>query len=60
KFMVRYDGPYTISHSYPEFSAYTLDLPPHMAIFLTFHSSLLHSFIANDDSLFPFQHWPNP
>lgn len=32
KFMVRYDGPYTITHAVPQTSTYTLDLPKRMKI----------------------------
>ncbi|GBE79178.1 Transposon Tf2-1 polyprotein [Sparassis crispa] len=53
KFMVHYDGPYSILHSYPEFSAYTLDLPTSTNIFPTFHSSLLKPWLENDPELFP-------
>lgn len=60
KFMVRWDGPYTILHSHPEFSVYTLDLPAHMHIFPTFHTSLLKPFHANDDALFPSRAHPRP
>ncbi|GBE87359.1 Transposon Ty3-G Gag-Pol polyprotein [Sparassis crispa] len=53
KFMVRYDGPYNVLHAYPEFSAYTLDLPASTNIFPTFHASLLKPWRENDASLFP-------
>ena len=62
KFMVRYDGPYKILRAFPESSAYTLDLPPSMSIFPTFHSSLLKPYLQNDNSLFPSRefHPPSP
>jgi hypothetical protein len=53
KFMVRYDGPYVVAQAWPDTSVYTLDLPPHMSIFPTFHASLLRPWRENDDSLFP-------
>lgn len=53
KFIVRFDSPYTISRAHPATSSYTLDLPPTMNIFPTFHSSLLRPYLANDDALFP-------
>ncbi|KAJ3003649.1 hypothetical protein NUW54_g5196 [Trametes sanguinea] len=53
KFMVRYDGPYTILQAHPEALVYTLDLPPSMNIFPTFHLSLLRPYRPNDDALFP-------
>ncbi|KAJ8481084.1 hypothetical protein ONZ51_g6252 [Trametes cubensis] len=53
KFMVRWDGPYSVLHAHPDASVYTLDLPNTMKIFPTFHSSLLKPYIPNDDSLFP-------
>ena len=53
KFMVRYDGPYTITRAFPDTSSYTLDLPPSMNIFPTFHVSLLRPYVENDGSLFP-------
>ena len=53
KFMVRYDGPYTVIQAWPDSSVYTLDLPESMKILPTFHASLLRPFIANDNVLFP-------
>ena len=38
KFMVRYDGPYKVTSAFPDTSSYTLDLPPSMRIFPTFHA----------------------
>ncbi|GJE96276.1 Transposon [Phanerochaete sordida] len=53
KFMVRYDGPFTVTAAHPETSSYTLALPSHMKICPTFHSSLLKPFKTNDAALFP-------
>ena len=53
KFMVRYDGPYKVIKASPDSSVYTLELPPHLDIFPTFHASLLKPFIPNDDQAFP-------
>ena len=53
KFMVRYDGPYTILEAWPETSTYHLDLPESSARHPVFHAALLRPFVANDDSLFP-------
>lgn len=60
KFMVRFDGPYTVLHAYPETSVYTLDLPNTMKIFPTFHASLLKRFIPNDDAMYPSRAHPRP
>jgi hypothetical protein len=53
KFLPRYDSPYEIIDSFPEFSAYTLKLPNSPNIFPTFHVSKLKRFNANDPTLFP-------
>ena len=53
KFMVRYDGPYTVIQAWPDSSVYTLDLPDSMKILPTFHASLLQPFVSNDNELFP-------
>jgi hypothetical protein len=53
KFMPRFDGPYIITKAHPKFSTYTLDLPNHPNIFLTFHTSELKRFVANNAELFP-------
>jgi hypothetical protein len=53
KFLPRYDGPYNIIDSFPDFSAYKLELPNSLNIFPTFHALQLKHFIANDSSLFP-------
>ena len=60
KFMVQYDGPYTVTKANPLASSYTLDLPPSMCIFPTFHSSLLRPYLRNDDTLFPGRSNPEP
>lgn len=53
KFMVRFDGPYKVTKAHPETSSYTLDLPPSMKIFPTFHAWLLKPYIRNDDGKWP-------
>ena len=60
KFMVRYDGPYTISAAHPSSSTYTLDLSATMRIHPTFHTSLLRPYVPNEDSLFPGRADPKP
>ena len=60
KFMARYDGPYKVKHAYPETSTYTLDLPPSMKIFPTFHASMLKRYIRNDDEVFPSRRLERP
>ncbi|GBE82422.1 Transposon Ty3-G Gag-Pol polyprotein [Sparassis crispa] len=60
KFMVRYDSPYKVLHSYPKFSAYTLDLPASTNIFPTFHTSLLKPSLKNDPNLFPLRQHSQP
>jgi Cu/Zn superoxide dismutase len=41
KFMPRNDGPYTITHTFPEQSEYTLKLPNNPNTFPGFHTHLL-------------------
>ena len=53
KFMPRFDGPFKVTKAFPESSTYTLHLPEVTKIYQTFHSSLLHSYIENDNILFP-------
>lgn len=60
KFFPRYDGPYTITKAFPDFSAYTLDLPSHLRIFPTFHISELKPYVPNDADLFPQRTHPQP
>ena len=60
KFIPRFDGPYSIINSMPEFSAYTLDLPNSPNIFPTFHASQLKCFNENDTSLFPSREHARP
>jgi hypothetical protein len=52
KFMPRFDGPFTITHAYPQTSTYTLELPNELNRFPTFHSSQIRPFIKNDNELF--------
>ena len=60
KFIPRFDGPYNIVNSMPEFSAYTLDLPNSPNIFPTFHASQLKRFMENDGLLFPSREHARP
>jgi hypothetical protein len=53
KFMPRHDGPYTITHTFPERSEYTLKLPNNPNTFPGFHAHLLKRYIPNDPLLFP-------
>jgi hypothetical protein len=41
KFMPRHDGPYTITHTFPEHSKYTLKLPNNPNTFPRFHTNLM-------------------
>jgi hypothetical protein len=52
KFMPRFDGPFKITHAYPQTSTYTLELPNEPNRFPTFHSSQIRPFIENDNELF--------
>ena len=52
KFIPRFDGPYNVVNSMPEFSVYTLDLLNSPNVFPTFHASQLKCFTENDASLF--------
>ncbi|OJT13288.1 Transposon Tf2-12 polyprotein, partial [Trametes pubescens] len=60
KFMVRFDGPFTIAKAHPSTSSYTLDLPASMRIFPTFHGSLLRPYLENDNDAFPGRSFPEP
>ena len=53
KFMPRNDGPYTITHTFPEHSKYTLKLPNNLNTFPGFHAHLLKRYVLNDLRLFP-------
>src|ERR1700683_355953 len=48
-----FDGPYCVTHVNPSKSSYTLNLPNEPNPFPTFHSSLLHPFVKNNNNLFP-------
>jgi hypothetical protein len=60
KFMPRNDGPYTITHAFPECSEYTLKLPNNPNTFPGFHAHLLKRYIPNDPLLFPDQEPARP
>jgi hypothetical protein len=53
KFMPRHDGPYTVTHAFPERSEYTLKLPNSPNTFPGFHANLLTRYTPNDPLLFP-------
>lgn len=53
KFMLQNDGPYTITHAFPEHSEYTLKLPNNPNSFPSFHAHLLKRYIPIDPLLFP-------
>ena len=53
KFMPRNNGPYTITHAFPECSEYTLKLPNNPNTFPSFHAHLLKRYVPNDLLLFP-------
>ena len=60
KFMVRYDGPYTITASHPLISSYTLQLPDTSNAFPLNHSSHLRPYLDNDPALFPSRQLEQP
>ncbi|KAF8449191.1 hypothetical protein L210DRAFT_3309724, partial [Boletus edulis BED1] len=53
KFMPCFNRPYRILVADPMTSFYTLKLPTHSYMSLTFHVSQLQAFIVNDPMLFP-------
>jgi hypothetical protein len=53
KFLPRFDGPYTITDVFPQFSTYRLDMPNQPNTFNMFHASQLKRHHENDCSLFP-------
>ena len=60
KFMPWNNGPYTITHSFPECSEYTLKLPNNLTTFPSFYAHLLKRRIANNPLLFPDQEPSQP
>lgn len=60
KFMLRFDGPYLVTHANPDLSSYTLDISNSLARFNTFHVSELRKFIPNNTDLFPSCDHPRP
>src|SRR6202521_5967900 len=55
KLMPKFIGPYKVTHSYPEESRYTLELPNELKtrrIHPSFHVSHLRPFEKNDDKIF--------
>jgi hypothetical protein len=59
KFFPRFDGPYKVTHTFPETSTYTLDMP-NSEVFPTFHASELKRFQANDPLLYPSREYTRP
>ena len=53
KFIPRFDSPFIVTKVNPTKSSYTLELPNKPNRFTSFHSSLLHQFVPNDNNLFP-------
>ena len=53
KFFPRHDGPYSITHTWPDQSLYQLDLGIDDKSFPKFHVSLLKKYVPNDPTLFP-------
>jgi len=53
KFMLRYDGPYTVEKAFPERSVYTLDMPNSPNLYPTFHAALLLKYMPKNPSSFP-------
>jgi hypothetical protein len=53
KFMPRFDGPYEVTHAFPESSSYRLHLPPTTKAHPMFHVAQLRTHVPNDDNLFP-------
>jgi hypothetical protein len=51
--MLQHDGPYMVTHTFPECSEYTLKLPNNPNTFPSFHTHLLKQYIPNDPLLFP-------
>jgi len=60
KFMLRYDGPYTIINIDEDHSTVTLNLPNSPNIFPVFHTSEVLPYIESDTSLFPSRHLEEP
>jgi hypothetical protein len=59
KFFPHFDGPYTITHAFPETSSYTLDMP-NSEVFPTFHASQLKRHHANDAEAYPSREYSRP
>jgi hypothetical protein len=52
KFMLCFDGPYQVISTDEHHSTFTLDMPHHSNLFPVFHTSEVHMFKENDNSLF--------
>jgi hypothetical protein len=60
KFFPCWDGPFTVTRSFPEMSSYSLDLPNSPNMFPTYHASLLKRHNKNDALLFPSRELERP
>ncbi|KIJ51683.1 hypothetical protein M422DRAFT_244012 [Sphaerobolus stellatus SS14] len=60
KFILCYDGPYSVTAAFPEKSEYTLCLLNNPKTFPRFHASLLKQFIPNDPTIFLDHNFTHP
>jgi hypothetical protein len=54
------DGPFLVTNAFLEKLSYTLELPNEPNHFVTFHFSLLHKYIPNNNITFPSQELAHP
>jgi hypothetical protein len=60
KFFPRWDGPFSVTHTFHETSNYTIHQPNAPNAFPTFHSSLLKRHVDNNSDLFPSREHARP